>query len=200
MNARILVLALAVGMTSSVLAQGVLGRRTLCNLDIETITQNDIQVMRSRLASQNLNDTRATEFIKKQAVNDQDFKKLRSRLPSSVLMDSMNTLSYVQRSIFRDTLIFGSELFREKGKLDFAPNLQMAYSPDYMVGPGDELELTIYGLQSANYEIKVRPDGSVEIPYGGIVQASGLKLAALESKIRQRLIERGYRPLQNGQT
>ena len=200
MNARILVLALAVGLTTSALAQGVLGRRTLGNLDIETITQNDIQVMRSRLASQNLNDTRATEFIKKQAVNDQDFKKLRSRLPSSVLMDSMNTLSYVQRSIFRDTLIFGSELFREKGKLDFAPNLQMAYSPDYMVGPGDELELTIYGLQSANYELKVRPDGSVEIPYGGIVQASGLKLAALESKIRQRLIERGYRPLQNGQT
>ena len=105
MNARILVLALAVGLTTSVYAQGVLGRRTLGNLDIETITQNDIQVMRSRLATQNLNDTRAAEFIKKQAVNDEDFKNLRSRLPSSVLMDSMNTLSYVQRSIFRDTLI-----------------------------------------------------------------------------------------------
>lgn len=200
MNARIFALTVAFGLTLSAAAQGVLGRRTLGNLDIETITQHDIQAMRSRLATQNLNDSRAAELIKKQAVSDDDFKKLRSRLPSSVTMDSMNVLSYVKRSIFRDTLIYGSELFRDESKLDFAPNLQIAYSPNYVVGPGDELELTIYGLQSANYELYVRPDGSIELPYGGLIQASGMRLAGLESKIRQRLIDRGYRPLQNGQT
>lgn len=200
MKVRIYALALLLGMTAPALAQGVLGRRTLGNLDIETITQNDIQVMRSRLATQNLNDARAAEVIKKANVNDDDFKRLRSRLPSSVLMDSMNVMSYVKRSIFRDTLIYGSELFRDDSKLDFAPNLQIAYSPNYIVGPGDELELTIYGLQSANYSLKVSPDGSIELPYGGMIQASGMRLSGLESKVRQRLIDRGYRPLQNGQT
>ncbi len=189
MNARIFVLIGALGLSLTAAAQGVLGRRTLGNLDIETITQNDIQVMRSRLASKSVNDARAAEIIKKEAVSDEDFKKLRSRLPSSVLMDSMNVMSYVKRSIFRD-----------ETKLDFAPNLQIAYSPNYMLGPGDELELTIYGLQSANYELKVRPDGNVEVPYAGLVQASGMRIAGLEAKIRQKLIERGYRPLQNGQT
>jgi protein involved in polysaccharide export with SLBB domain len=200
MNARFFVLLAALGLSLTAAAQGVLGRRTLGNLDIETITQNDIQVMRSRLASKSVNDARAAEIIKKEAVSDEDFKKLRSRLPSSVLMDSMNVMSYVKRSIFRDTLIFGSELFNDETKLDFAPNLQIAYSPNYMLGPGDELELTIYGLQSANYVLKVRPDGNVEIPYAGLVQASGMRIAGLEAKIRQKLIDRGYRPLQNGQT
>lgn len=200
MNARIFALALTLGFSLTATGQGVLGRRTLGNLDIETITQNDIQAMRSRLATQNLNDSRAAELIKKQAVNDEDFKKLRSRLPASVTLDSMNMMSYVKRSIFRDTLVYGSELFRDKTKLDFAPNLQMAYSPNYVVGPGDELELTIYGLQSANYVLVVRPDGSIELPYGGLIQASGMRLAGLESKIRQRLIDRGYRPMQSGQT
>ena len=200
MNARFFVLLglLVTGIAAS--AQGVLGRRTLGNLDIETITQNDIQVMRSRLATKSVNDARAAEIIKKEAVSDDDFKKLRSRLPSSVMMDSMNVMSYVKRSIFRDTLIFGSELFRDETKLDFAPNLQIAYSPNYVLGPGDELELTIFGLQSANYALKVRADGNVEIPYAGLIQASGIRIAALETKIRQKLIERGYRPLQNGQT
>jgi len=200
MNARFFVLLGLLVTSIAASAQGVLGRRTLGSLDIETITQNDIQLMRSRLATKSVNDARAAEIIKKEAVSDDDFKKLRSRLPSSVLMDSMNVMSYVKRSIFRDTLIFGSELFRDETKLDFAPNLQIAYSPNYVLGPGDELELTIFGLQSANYALKVRADGNVEVPYAGLIQASGTRIAALEIKIRQKLIERGYRPLQNGQT
>ena len=200
MNAKNLALVLSLGLTLTSLAQGVLGRRTMGNLDIETITQNDIQLMRTKLSGKNLNDSRAAELLKKQAVSQEDFKGLRSRLPSAVLVDSMNALSYVERSIFRDTLIFGSELFRDKGKLDFAPNLQMAYSPDYIVGPGDELDLTIYGMQSANYQLVVRADGFVELSYGGLIQASGMRLAGLEAKIRQRLIDKGYRLLQGGQT
>ena len=58
-------------------------------------------------------------------------------------------------------------MFSKDSKLDFAPNLQIAASPSYQVGPGDELELVLYGAQEATFELEVAPSGSVTVPYAG---------------------------------
>lgn len=181
-------------------SQGILSRKGLGSLSIDPLTQMDMQQRASKLETLNVNDVRAAELLKKKAVSDNEFQKLRSRLPQSVLKDSMDVMAYVKRSIFRDTLIYGSELFSKDSKLDFAPNLQIAASPNYQVGPGDELELVLYGAQEATYSLQIATSGSVNVPYAGVVQASGLSLAALESKIRQRLTEHGYKALASGVT
>ena len=181
-------------------SQGILSRKGLGSLSIDPLTQMDMQQRASKLETLNVNDVRAAELLKKKAVSENEFQKLRSRLPQSVLKDSMDVMAYVKRNIFRDTLIYGSELFSKDSKLDFAPNLQIAASPGYEVGPGDELELVLYGAQEATYSLQIAPSGSVTVPYAGVVQASGLTLAALESKIRQRLTERGYQALATGAT
>lgn len=184
----------------SAAGQGILSRKGLGNLSIDPLTQLEVQQRASKLEALNVNDVRAAELLKKKAVSDNEFQKLRSRLPQSVLKDSMDVMAYVKRSIFRDTLIYGSELFGKDSKLDFAPNLQIASSPNYPVGAGDRLELVLYGAQEASYELEVAPSGSVTVPYAGVVQAAGLNLAALETKIRQRLTERGYQALATGAT
>ena len=197
---RRILTALLILATTAAWSQGILSRKGLGNLSIDPLTQMEVQQRASKLEALNVNDVRAAELLKKKAVSDNEFQKLRSRLPQSVLKDSMDVMAYVKRSIFRDTLIYGSELFSKDSKLDFAPNLQIAASPSYQVGPGDELELVLYGAQEATFELEVAPSGSVTVPYAGVVQASGLTLAALESKIRQRLTERGYQALSTGAT
>lgn len=199
MMRRILTAVLILASTAA-WSQGILSRKGLGNLSIDPLTQMEVQQRAAKLEALNVNDVRAAELLKKKAVSDNEFQKLRSRLPQSVLKDSMDVMAYVKRSIFRDTLIYGSELFSKDSKLNFAPNLQIAASPSYQVGPGDQLELVLYGAQEATYELEVAPSGSVTVPYAGVIQASGLTLAALESKIRQRLTERGYQALATGAT
>ena len=186
--------------TGTAWSQGILSRKGLGNMSLDPLSQLEMQQRASKLEALNVNDVRAAELLKKKAVTDNEFQKLRSRLPQSILKDSMDVMAYVKRSIFRDTLIYGSELFGKNSKLDFAPNLQIASSPSYPVGPGDQLELVLYGAQEATYALEVSSGGSVTVPYAGVVQASGLSLSALESKIRQRLTERGYQALASGAT
>jgi hypothetical protein len=197
---RRILTAILLTATATAWSQGILSRKGLGNLSLDPLTQLEAQQRVAKLEALNVNDVRAAELLKKKAVSDNEFQKLRSRLPQSVLKDSMDVMAYVKRSIFRDTLIYGSELFGKQSKLDFAPNLQIAASPSYQVGPGDELELVLYGAQEATYDLEVTPGGSVTVPYAGVIQASGLNLASLESKIRQRLTERGYQALASGAT
>ncbi len=63
-------------------------------------------------------------------------------------------------------------------------------SPDYRMGPGDELEITIVGMD-ASYSLQVRTGGEVVIPLMGAVKVGGLTAEEAEAEIGERLRERG---------
>lgn len=143
-------------------AQGVLNRRTLGNLNVPQLQRGSITPLGSSLEQSQLNLSREQQ-LQLSLLNSERFQDAKSRLPEAISKDSLGLKDYVKRSIFRDTLIFGSELFRE-GTLDFAPNIQLANAPNYIVGVGDKLSLTIYGLQEAAYDLEVAPNGTIVVP------------------------------------
>ena len=69
-----------------------------------------------------------------------------------------------------------------------------------MVGMGDRLTLTIFGQQEAAYDLEVLPNGTLVIPYAGVVPVSGLTLSAVEARIKQKFIKAGFTGLQSGAT
>ncbi|HVG16042.1 MAG TPA: hypothetical protein VM935_13825, partial [Chitinophagaceae bacterium] len=64
------------------------------------------------------------------------------------------------------TRIFGSELF-SNANLTFEPDLRMATPRNYTIGPDDQLILNIYGLNITQQNLKVSPDGTVNVRYAG---------------------------------
>jgi polysaccharide export outer membrane protein len=67
-------------------------------------------------------------------------------------------------------------------------------SPDYRLGPGDELEVTVIGLD-APVRVSIREAGDVTMPHIGSVKAAGLTAEELEEAIAaafldQQLLER----------
>jgi protein involved in polysaccharide export with SLBB domain len=178
--------------------QGVLNRRTLGNLNVPQLQRGSITPLSSSFEQQ-LQTLKHEQQIQLAMLNGASFKELQSLLPESMLKDSLALKDYVKRNIFRDTLVFGSELFRF-GKLDFAPSMQLANAPNYMVGVGDKLTLTLYGQQEAAYELEVLPNGTLVIPYAGVVPVSGLNLGAVEALIKQKFIKAGYTGLQSSAT
>jgi protein involved in polysaccharide export with SLBB domain len=79
--------------------------------------------------------------------------------------------------------IFGSDLFRNAPST-FAP-LDMAPVPsDYLIGPGDELRIRVWG--QLNFEANVRVDrsGDVYLPRVGPVHVAGLAFSDLKEHMR----------------
>jgi protein involved in polysaccharide export with SLBB domain len=80
------------------------------------------------------------------------------------------------------TKLFGAELF-SNSNLTFEPDYNMATPKDYIVGPGDELAIQVYGQNVSQQTVKVSPEGRANIKYLGVVQVSGLSIDAVASRI-----------------
>ncbi|HEX8315928.1 MAG TPA: SLBB domain-containing protein, partial [Flavisolibacter sp.] len=101
-------------------------------------------------------------------------------------------------SIKRRSKIFGSELFSNTN-LSFEPNLNMPTPKGYIIGPDDELVLSVYGLNISQQSLKVTPDGTVNVKYAGVINVNGLTIEAATALVRTRLL-RYYPGLSSGQT
>jgi polysaccharide export outer membrane protein len=62
-------------------------------------------------------------------------------------------------------------------------------SKEFLLGPEDVLEVTVWRNQDLSRTIVVRPDGKISLPLIGDVQASGLNSSQVAAKIAARLTE-----------
>jgi len=60
-------------------------------------------------------------------------------------------------------------------------------APDYRLGPGDKLKITVFGNQDISGEAVVDPQGKIAIPLLGQVQAGKQTVAELEKRITDAL-------------
>jgi len=62
-------------------------------------------------------------------------------------------------------------------------------SKEFLLGPEDVLEVTVWRNQDLSRIVVVRPDGKISLPLIGDVQASGLNASQVAAKIAARLTE-----------
>src|SRR6185437_11339056 len=74
-----------------------------------------------------------------------------------------------------DRTIFGSELFTTNS-LVFEPNLRIPAPAGYVLGPDDELDISVYGYSEQQYRLTVNEEGQIYIPNVGPISVSGLSI------------------------
>ncbi|HBK41201.1 MAG TPA: capsule biosynthesis protein [Porphyromonadaceae bacterium] len=82
-----------------------------------------------------------------------------------------------------EELVYGQNFF-SAGNLTFAPNMNMPTPANYVLGPGDELIIDVWGDSELNVRYTIAPDGHITVPGLGRIQLSGLNVKQAESKIR----------------
>lgn len=82
--------------------------------------------------------------------------------------------------------IFGSSIFNNKN-LKFDANLNIATPVDYRLGPGDVLNVELYGFSQKTFNLKVQPDGYVNIEKFGLVPVNGLTVEEAKERIKNKL-------------
>jgi len=83
-------------------------------------------------------------------------------------------------------IIYGHKLFDSRA-LSFEPNLNQATPEDYVLGPGDELIIDIWGVNEANITQKISPEGSITVSQVGRIQLSGLTVKQATGKLKSSL-------------
>jgi protein involved in polysaccharide export with SLBB domain len=79
--------------------------------------------------------------------------------------------------------LFGQSLF-EQPPSTFAPLDLLQVPSDYIVGPGDELQIMIWGQLEANLRVKVDRAGQIYIPRVGQIAVAGLHYSELEEHLK----------------
>ena len=82
--------------------------------------------------------------------------------------------------------VFGRDIFNNK-LLSFEPNMNIATPQNYVLGPGDEVIVDIYGASQKSEQLTVSPDGEIIVPGFGPIHVAGLSVASAQSKIRSTL-------------
>ena len=81
---------------------------------------------------------------------------------------------------------FGYDIFRETVS-SFAPVSDVPIGPDYIIGPGDEMTLTLWGMVEGIYKLEVTREGKVILPKVGVVSVAGLRFGGLKENLKQHL-------------
>ena len=82
--------------------------------------------------------------------------------------------------------VFGRDIFNNRA-LTFEPQMNIATPQNYVLGPGDQLIIDVYGDTQKSEQLTVSPDGDVTIPGYGPVHVSGLSVASAQSRVRSSL-------------
>lgn len=79
--------------------------------------------------------------------------------------------------------IFGQNLFQNTPST-FAPLDQVPVTPDYLIGPGDQLLVRAWGQIDVNYPVTVDRTGAVYLPKVGAINVAGVRYDELNDVFR----------------
>ncbi len=83
---------------------------------------------------------------------------------------------------------FGHEIFRERAR-DFLRSSNMPVPLGYVIGPGDTVNVQLFGNQNAEYFLEVSREGVINFPNIGPISVAGLSFTALRDTITARVTE-----------
>ena len=95
----------------------------------------------------------------------------------SANLTGMQTVSLTQ---------FGYDLFTKQTS-PFTPPATIPVGPDYVIGPGDQFTLTLWGTTEGIFTLQVSNEGNITLPKVGVVAVAGLRFGNLEKTLKRHL-------------
>ena len=202
--------------SGTLLAQDLLKSTDLSTIKVDYLSDTEIAKIKSQLLANNTTIEQVEPMALAKGMSAAEFAKLKVRLggaqtsPTAVpnkenFDENKEELTRKQDKIvnkkIKDTLnslVFGSELF-DNPTLNFEPNLKLATPVNYVLGPGDELQVSVFGVQEFNASVPVTMEGKVTIQYVGQLSVSGMTIEAATQKIRGAMA-RVYSTVNSGQS
>lgn len=92
----------------------------------------------------------------------------------------------MDKPVVRNRQVFGRDIFR-KDNVNFEPNMNVATPKTYVLGPGDEVIIDVYGASQEQFTQTITPDGKVTIDGYGPISLGGLDILGATRRLRTTL-------------
>ena len=197
----------------------LLDLKDLSNVDIDNYSDGDLVAFYNRAVESGISESQLYKIAAGRGLPDFQIEKLRQRLQlinaykkpdkktdvtqsgDSLAPDRYDSSSQKipLKKFKNDETVFGSELFTTNS-LGFEPNLRIPAPAGYILGPDDEIVVSVYGYSEIKYNLTVNESGEIYIPSVGPIYVSGLSIEEASNKIRLRLASTIYRAINTGRT
>lgn len=216
MKKRIIVIILFMALfhTGTIVAQDILKSNDLSTVKVDNLTDSDITKIKAQLSNNQISIDQAEPMALSKGMSATEFGKLKTRLTSLTInsnnvsstgttgdltaVSTQNAVQYNNEKKNDDVLVFGSELFNNPS-LNFAPDLKLATPVNYILGPDDELQIAVYGVQEFNSSVTVTAEGRIGVQYVGQISVAGMTIEAATQKIKGAM-SKVYSTVKSGQS
>lgn len=82
--------------------------------------------------------------------------------------------------------VFGRNIFTSRN-LTFAPSANLPTPANYVLGPGDEVIIDIWGTNQATIRRTISQDGTINIPDVGMISLNGMTIKQADSYMKKKL-------------
>lgn len=127
------------------------------------------------------------------AGSDMNLEEQQATEQFSADKDDADTTSSRRKAIMMpDGLpLFGTAFFSTPGS-SFAPDINRPTPANYVIGPGDELTINVFGKSVVNWSLVVRPEGYILLPGMGNIYVGGKTIENATTLIREVLRAHNY--------
>ncbi|MFT6897826.1 MAG: polysaccharide export outer membrane protein, partial [Paraglaciecola sp.] len=130
----------------------------LSDLNLEGSNSNKVQVQPETQVNRYVNDNDIAARLAEQSANEAKTAKLKP---------------------------FGYDLFND-ASASFAPPTNLPVPSDYIMGPGDSINVQLFGKVNDKYELQVNNEGVIEVPDLGPMNAAGLSYNEFKKQLTGR--------------
>ena len=214
---KIVLLALTfVLVATTATAQDLFKGNNLANIKVDQLTDADIAKLKTQLTSQGITIDQAEPMAIAKGMSAAEFAKLKARVGAAAKAvgdkkakvpearaanesDTADTENYTQKlpRPLINPIIFGSELYTSVAP-SFEPNMSLATPLNYVLGPNDQIAVSVYGVQEYSGDLLVSAEGNISIPNVGLIRVAGLTIEAATQKIKNTMGSTVYTYLRSG--
>ena len=200
--------------------QDLLRNYNLREIKVDQLTDDEILKFMQQMKSSGITQDQAEQIAIAKGMPISELQKLKQRIlflntnraskpangtnPQTIQNQNLTDTTHESDSIkilkpLIDPKIFGSELFNN-ASLTFEPDIRLATPLNYVLGPDDEVDISIYGLQETSFALPVSAEGSITIPNVGQINVAGITIEEATQRIRDQMKRTAYSSLQNGRS
>ncbi len=194
--------------------------QNLSSVKVDEIPDNEIKSYLVKANENGISEENMYRILAEKGLPQEELDKLKNRIANlsttgsgrnSSLPDPSGSKTKASRFSNQDAVdipqqknqsdlsVFGSELFTTNS-LVFEPNLRIPTPSGYILGPDDELVVSVFGFSEKTYNLTVNEEGNIYIPQVGPVFVNGLSIEQASAKIKSKLASTIYKAIRGGQT
>lgn len=196
-------------LTTSVLAQD------FKNIKANQLSDQQMMQIWQQFSAKGVSESEAIKLMVQKGLNPNEVGTFKKRLLG---IQDLQKSKFSTKAFIKDTSLFlhdsswvnevpsirpaskyyGYDFFSNPNS-DFQPNLNVATPQNYILGPGDVLTISLYGMNETEIDAKVNKDGNIKVEYVGLINVNGITIEQAKHSIAAKM-QKSYPALISGQT